>query len=348
MRKRTSNRVYVRPQWYIDKAVAAVYQHGRHIDVRALTYLVRCCVRAFDEATNPLGMVTLHYTTIARHVGIDVRTVKTCLGFFEGAGMLSNVTDGRRHMFILHGLTTHKDDDATSMSIQESKESKERSISPCTPSLSKENKEKKDPPHIPQRGTLSPGASSDFEKKCRGGKQGGSRCARAKPEGSIDERRNRLIGEMQPWVAKYGRDMCNAFFSYWTETERSGELMRFELKRTWQTERRLEAWARHGERIDARKDAAQHSDPKAAEERERTRVENERRRLEERLESVPPWAIVELKKHSLYKENMDARGIYGTLEQLKVRKRLESDTLDLLEAWKKERNKVQIMFDNLR
>ena len=46
-----------------------------------------------------------------------------------------------------------------------------------------------------------------------------------------------------PFVEKYGKDMIRNFFSYWSEPNKSGTKMRFELERTWDVGRRLGTWA---------------------------------------------------------------------------------------------------------
>lgn len=43
---------------------------------------------------------------------------------------------------------------------------------------------------------------------------------------------------------KYPQELLEAFFNYWSETNRAGTKMRFELERTWDTARRLATWAR--------------------------------------------------------------------------------------------------------
>lgn len=48
---------------------------------------------------------------------------------------------------------------------------------------------------------------------------------------------------LKPYLGKYGSDMLNAFYSYWTEPNKSKTKMRFELEKTWDTERRLNTWA---------------------------------------------------------------------------------------------------------
>lgn len=41
----------------------------------------------------------------------------------------------------------------------------------------------------------------------------------------------------------YQPQMIRAFFNYWTERNKSGTKMRFELERTWETSKRLATWA---------------------------------------------------------------------------------------------------------
>jgi NACalpha-BTF3-like transcription factor len=48
---------------------------------------------------------------------------------------------------------------------------------------------------------------------------------------------------LKPYLEKYGSDMLNAFYSYWTEPNKSKTKMRFELEKTWDVERRLNTWA---------------------------------------------------------------------------------------------------------
>ena len=45
-------------------------------------------------------------------------------------------------------------------------------------------------------------------------------------------------------MEKYGKEMIREFFDYWSETNRSGTLMRYEQQPTWETPRRLSTWAR--------------------------------------------------------------------------------------------------------
>ena len=57
-------------------------------------------------------------------------------------------------------------------------------------------------------------------------------------------RKERFYESLVPFVEKYGAAMIREFFDYWSETNRSGTLMRYEQQPTWETPRRLSTWAR--------------------------------------------------------------------------------------------------------
>lgn len=46
-----------------------------------------------------------------------------------------------------------------------------------------------------------------------------------------------------PFVGKYEKDMIRRFFDFWSELNRSGTKMRFELQSTWELSKRLATWA---------------------------------------------------------------------------------------------------------
>ena len=46
-----------------------------------------------------------------------------------------------------------------------------------------------------------------------------------------------------PFVRQYPKEMIRAFFDYWSELNKSGTKMRYELEKTWELPRRLAAWA---------------------------------------------------------------------------------------------------------
>jgi len=60
---------------------------------------------------------------------------------------------------------------------------------------------------------------------------------------TIQNRKEKFKSSLSPYIDKYGRDMLNAFFKYWTEPNPSNTKMRFELEKTWSVKLRLSNWA---------------------------------------------------------------------------------------------------------
>lgn len=56
-----------------------------------------------------------------------------------------------------------------------------------------------------------------------------------------------------PYVGQYPKEMIRAFFDYWSELNKSGTRMRYELEKTWELPRRLATWARR-EKIPSKTD----------------------------------------------------------------------------------------------
>jgi hypothetical protein len=50
-----------------------------------------------------------------------------------------------------------------------------------------------------------------------------------------------LINQIKPLIEKYGKDTCNAFYSYWSEPLANGK-MRLTNEKAWDTNRRLSSW----------------------------------------------------------------------------------------------------------
>ena len=46
-----------------------------------------------------------------------------------------------------------------------------------------------------------------------------------------------------PYVGRYPKEMIRAFFDYWSELNKSGTKMRYELEKTWELSKRLATWA---------------------------------------------------------------------------------------------------------
>jgi hypothetical protein len=62
-------------------------------------------------------------------------------------------------------------------------------------------------------------------------------------ENNIVERKLKFSSSLQPFLNKYGKDLLNNFYKYWTEENKSGTKFKQELEQTWNLERRLETWS---------------------------------------------------------------------------------------------------------
>lgn len=59
----------------------------------------------------------------------------------------------------------------------------------------------------------------------------------------IKERDKLFINELSIFLNQYGRDMLNSFYDYWSEPNKSGKKMRWEMERTWDLNKRLKRWS---------------------------------------------------------------------------------------------------------
>lgn len=66
-----------------------------------------------------------------------------------------------------------------------------------------------------------------------------------KKKEDIDVRKLKFAETLKPFLEIYGKDLCNDFYKYWTEPNRSNTKFRQETEKTWDTARRLEKWAKN-------------------------------------------------------------------------------------------------------
>lgn len=56
------------------------------------------------------------------------------------------------------------------------------------------------------------------------------------------KRKKEFYDSLVPFVRVYGKEMTRKFFDYWSEMNKSGTKMRFELQKTWELGLRLSKW----------------------------------------------------------------------------------------------------------
>jgi hypothetical protein len=61
----------------------------------------------------------------------------------------------------------------------------------------------------------------------------------------LEKREKDFYNSLKTFVGQYSKEMVRAFYDYWTEKNRSGTKMRFELEKTWDVSLRLATWSRN-------------------------------------------------------------------------------------------------------
>jgi|WetSurMetagenome_2_1015567.scaffolds.fasta_scaffold00103_2 hypothetical protein len=67
---------------------------------------------------------------------------------------------------------------------------------------------------------------------------------REKSEQILKEKRMKFYEDCKPFLAKYPKEMLREFYNYWTEKNKSGTKLRFELQQVFEISKRLVTWAK--------------------------------------------------------------------------------------------------------
>jgi hypothetical protein len=67
---------------------------------------------------------------------------------------------------------------------------------------------------------------------------------------SIEKRIEKFRESLVPFLEKYGKEMIKEFFNYWSEKNKSGTKMRWELNDTWETSKRLVTWEKNNSKFE--------------------------------------------------------------------------------------------------
>jgi hypothetical protein len=66
---------------------------------------------------------------------------------------------------------------------------------------------------------------------------------KAKFDEQVKEKKLKFYDDCKPYLSKYPKEMLRAFYNYWTETNKAGTRMRFELQPVFEIGKRLATWA---------------------------------------------------------------------------------------------------------
>ena len=90
-----------------------------------------------------------------------------------------------------------------------------------------------------------------FNKKLESVKQGKHKktleeitIEREKLDQMLKDKKQKFYEDCKPYLAKYPKEMLRRFYNYWTEMNKSGTRLKFELQQTFEISKRLATWAR--------------------------------------------------------------------------------------------------------
>ena len=76
-------------------------------------------------------------------------------------------------------------------------------------------------------------------------------------EKELDCRKQKFAQTLNPFLERFGKDLLNAFYLYWTEPNKSKSKLRWELEKTWDLNLRLNTWASREKVINDKKQPVQ-------------------------------------------------------------------------------------------
>lgn len=62
------------------------------------------------------------------------------------------------------------------------------------------------------------------------------------PKKTIEERKKEFVEKLKPYLEKYGKSTLNDFYQYWTQVNKGGTKMLFEMQKAFQIPNRLATW----------------------------------------------------------------------------------------------------------
>lgn len=83
-----------------------------------------------------------------------------------------------------------------------------------------------------------------------------SKVKESKLNNSIEVRKAEFKNSLQPFLEKYGKDLLNDFFGYWTEHGERDRKMRFEKQKSFGLSRRLATWLKNQKTFEKEKNVA--------------------------------------------------------------------------------------------
>lgn len=139
--------------------------------------------------------------------------------------------------------------------IQKEKENEKENLSPTPPIKEKDKEKEKASPQTSlrkkEKDSLSESGKTKESKVSFSSVAGATSDAPKDLKKEIERKKKLMEGRrvefynsLVPYVQMYGKAMVRNFFDYWSEPNKSGTQMRYELERTWSLAMRLATWNR--------------------------------------------------------------------------------------------------------
>lgn len=175
--------------------------------------------------TIPRGSFITSLDAICKDTGLSVREIRTCLNRLKSTGELTIKTTNRYTMVTISKYDVYNSfedkSDKQNDTPQDNQETNKRQTRDKQTTTDNNNKEYKETKEEIIKENTNVSKKKDF---------------------SLDKAREEFKSSIKPYVDKYGNEMCNDFFEYWTEPTQNGKKMRYQLERTWEIGRRLARW----------------------------------------------------------------------------------------------------------
>lgn len=175
------------------------------------------------------GQIVSGRRIIAKETGLSEQEVRTALRKLVGAGELRIQSNRSYSIITVCNYDTYIDDQPTAnQRLTNNQPTANQQLTNNQPHNNNDNNDKNEK----NDNTVKDKTTNVVLKKNK----------------TLDEREKDFAESLKPYLDKYGRDMLNDFFSYWTEHNDGGRKMRFEMQKTFSIERRLSTWKRNDDK----------------------------------------------------------------------------------------------------
>ena len=184
--------------------------------------------------------------SLIAETGISERTIRTCLQKLQETGEIIVEASNRFSLITICNYDSYQEREIES--VQQTSNQR--------------------PTTDQQTSTTKEGIDSSGEES---NKTNITRTKKTKADVAADtkKRMSDFYNSLIPYVKVYGKEMVRSFYDFWSETNKSGSRMRWEMEKTWVLEKRLQYWSRNEKSYSTKSNEISQSDNRTREERDR-------------------------------------------------------------------------------